>query len=250
MYSFETDEFHGKSVKIRNCRRCYIYILLPITNVHISGCYDCTIVLGVVGGVTSIENSSGSKIITCSRNLQIRNCSDMGLNVLVNTPPLFLSDNFNIIIGPYNSFYSSLKRHLTLAKLSTKENYWNEPLFYEPIHLFANFENKNQLMEEFRKRSFSEQPLQSFIPFSIPVVLSGNTNHNPVKLPERYQDALERNNVSLRMYMEKFAQKHKLHKGYGTKHRVQQLFEEWLIESGNMNQILVLVKLQTQTKQL
>ena len=80
-FNFDTDYLHNI------CRRCQ----------------KCTLFLGAVGGVVTIQNCSGCRIIVACARIRIINCTDLSIFVMCSDPPVFFGDNRAVSIGPYNA---------------------------------------------------------------------------------------------------------------------------------------------------
>lgn len=243
-----------KYVKISNCSYCYIYLLYPIYFVNISSCSNCTIILGSVGGVVSVEDCKSVTLIAACHSIQIQNCISSTFNLLTNRRPILLGSNYNLQFGPYNTHYRSLLRHTEEARLVTSINYWNEPIIYVLDVLKHDTSPEVSCLtrsplrtspHRFERQTYSLIKADNFLPFRVPFELQGQTKQIPFELETDYQLALEEHSeeaINLKKTIEKISrdrkQQNKIQK------IIKEKFENWLIETGGLQQIENLVSLQ------
>lgn len=97
------------------------------------------------------------------------------------------------------------------------------------------------------KQTFSLVSPDNFSPFRVPFEVHGSTKQNPFPLPSDYQLALEDHTeeaILLKKELDRLIQDKRTQVQVQTLVRTQ--FEKWLAETGAMQQIEDLVKLQIQ----
>jgi len=245
-------------------------------------------------------------------------CYSSQFNIFCTLPPLLLEDNRHIIIGPYNTHYPSLTRHLQTCGLDPLLNKWDTPIVYSKKvvrHIYKNLQKPQTHRQSHEKAlslgsfrgleldeilqmgetdsesddeegvepllqqkdgsgtdgSVSEgkgEPFRSdapailrgdekyqnmyqlqssdtFVPFTIPFNLKGNTIENPVPLSGEYKLALQR---QTERYFQKLTE---LAREPSRSRHLQSVitnkFQEWLTCSGHLDQVEQLVALHLAT---
>ncbi len=169
------------------------------------------------------------------------------------------TESDSLQFGPYNTHYSLLEQHLQQSGLQTDltSNCWDQIL------------SSNQI--QCKPSNISITPPKDFHAFAVPFILhEGGTTvqkehntadgvqHNPIELPEEYTKALQTTKsvlVSLRQAIEdarlRPVEQEDLQRQIETKFQVQHLnqevrshCQEWLVESGNIQQIQDLMRLE------
>lgn len=93
--------------------------------------------------------------------------------------------------------------------------------------------------QDFLDHSFGLQDPQSFVPFSIPVILSGDTTRNPIPLPTPYRDALAAHAAKFQGFAH--VMRDSSRSGEELKAQIFAKYQEWLRTTGNLQQIEHLV---------
>lgn len=239
-------------LKISNCNNTTIYMLQPFRFCHISSCADCTIVVGAVSSLVSVENCEGVKVVVCSRYVRINNCLDCTIFTYTTNRPLLLGDNRGLLFGPYNTNYGTLQQHLQCAKLqenigSSSSGYWDSPWDLNTL--------------EDASSAFSLMQPRFFFPFSVPIkdetelTQSGGTLAG-IPLPTKYSEAIKQKISSVNLVREtiKSIPKNKgsdeIRSGRDSKVEevVQKKFRDWLVNSGNVREIADLICLEKACK--
>eukprot|EP01113_Clastostelium_recurvatum_P048028 TRINITY_DN8653_c0_g1_i3.p1 TRINITY_DN8653_c0_g1~~TRINITY_DN8653_c0_g1_i3.p1 ORF type:complete len:223 (-),score=36.12 TRINITY_DN8653_c0_g1_i3:93-761(-) len=209
-----------------------------------------------VGNTVTIEGCEGTTIIVAAHSLTIKNCINCTIHLCCANLPVLEGVNRDIKLAPYNTFYSTLGEHLTRADIPTTidANMWQYPVD----------SNNRPIMLEDADSPVSILPPEDFAPFVVPFVTSSSssarriapsplsqttatatapstsstvTSTNPFQLPPTYSDALKRKSsavTSLRTTLAEGADpasKSFLQKAIDAK------FQEWLIETGHINQV-------------
>ena len=199
---------------IAHNEKCSIYVLQPFRFGTISGCTDCTIVVGAVEAVLSLERCERVTLIASCKQLRISNSFDCTFHLFTPCRPLLLGDNRSLIFAPYNTTYNPLIQHLKQARLIQSgsnnnsstvvsnasslpiewpENLWNKP---HDLDIDQDGDDAYKLMEP-----------EYFFPFAVPIndvvddtMDTSNSNKSkrkrnknimgPVPLPKEFQDAI------------------------------------------------------------
>jgi len=232
---------------ITNLNKCYVYLLACLSDIMIKGCEDCVIVTGVCKNLLSVENCSNCKIIAISKAIRIEESNDTTFYLCVNTRPVLTVGNNRLIFAPYNTFYSQIDAHIQTALIKTglKENLWNSPMDYTraraaSLSIARRDRLQSRTSAEEKDKSYSVMKPVDFTPFVVPFQFPGNTKANPVELPHEFFAALEKKSKDvndLRASMTNLPNTTKEH----VRKAVENKFQEWLRESGNIQQVNDLV---------
>ncbi|KXZ53345.1 hypothetical protein GPECTOR_7g1240 [Gonium pectorale] len=101
----------GGEVRISDCHEAVIYILAPLQAALVSGCSDCTVVLGAVGRLLRVERCDKVQVIAATGRLLVSACHDCSFNVGTPRPPCLIGDNRFIRLGPHNTRYERQVAH-------------------------------------------------------------------------------------------------------------------------------------------
>lgn len=247
----------GRFARILNCNSSYIYMLCPISCMKVQQCVESIIVVGAVGSLICVENCKDTTIIVACKTIQISNCENCTFYLQTSNQPLVLGNNYDLRFGPYCTHYRSLDRHVAETGLDTSRNLWNQPLLfivellkdYQPavIPVGGSRHMLRSAITKIEKQTYSLVSPDNFSPFRVPFELHGSTKQNPFPLPSDYQLALEDHTeeaILLKKELDRLIQEKRLQLHVQTMVRGQ--FEKWLAETGAMQQIEDLVKLQIQ----
>ncbi|CAJ1028025.1 Tubulin binding cofactor C, putative [Leishmania lindenbergi] len=231
---------------ISNCSQTHIYAPSVLPHTQLSSLTNCTILLGPVSGVLSVQNCHHCCISALCGAIVVSNCTNVTLYVCVNTPPVLLSnESLNGVVGmsgassskangaasfpprsgvrfaPYNSFYPAIEQHISSSGISPLLNVWNVGL---PDH------ESILPPSEFQSMPF---------PLTHSANLSNVTRTNPCPLPTPYRDAVNRRLQRLRDVNEAIADATGQLRGAGRNdlvdelhQRVTSMFRDWLKETG------------------
>ncbi|KAG5501525.1 hypothetical protein JKF63_03354 [Porcisia hertigi] len=232
---------------ISNCSQTHIYAPSALPHTDLSSLTNCTVLLGPVGGILSVQNCHHCCISAICGAIIVSNCSNVTLYVCVNTPPVLVpSENVNGVSGapgtkntkangtapsstgaggvrfaPYNSFYPALEQHISISGISPLLNLWNVGL---PSHA-------------------SILPPSEFQSMPFPLAQSASLNNvtrtNPCPLPSPYREVLNRRLHRLREVNEAIADATGKLREVGRNDLVDELhqrvtfmFRDWLKETG------------------
>jgi hypothetical protein len=251
------DTVDGRFARIVNSNSSFIYILSPVSCAKIQQCTESIVVVGAVGSIMIVEDCKDTTIITACKSIQISNCENCVFYLLTSTQPLILANNYGLQFGPYCTHYRSLDRHVAEAGLDTSKNLWNQPLLYivellkdhqPPVIAVGNSRHPLRTgISKLEKQTFSLVAPDNFSPFRVPFELHGPTKQIPFPLPSDYQLALEDHTeeaILLKKELDRLIQDKRQQAQVQLLVRTQ--FEKWLAETGAMQQIEDLVKLQIQ----
>lgn len=247
----------GRYARIKNCNSSFIYLLCPISSMKIENCTDSIVVIGAVSSLISVENCKDTTIITACKSIQISNCERCTFYLMTSTQPLILANNYDLQFGPYCTHYRSLDRHVAEAGLDVSYNLWNQPVLYL-VELLKDYQPSviavgssrhpiKAAISKLEKQAYSLVAPDNFSPFRIPFELHGPTKQIPFPLPSDYQLALEDHTeeaILLKKELDRLIQDKK--RQAQVQSAVRSHFEKWLAETGALQQIEDLVKLQIQ----
>jgi len=237
---------------ITNLDNCNIYLLACLSDISIKGCEECVIVTGVCKNLLNVERCSNCKIVALSKAIRIEESTDTTFYICTNTRPVLTMGNSRIVFAPYNTYYSQIDTHIQTALIKTglKENLWNSPMDYTraraaSLSIARRDRNASRTSSEEKEKSYSLLKPDDFAPFVVPFHLPGNTTCNPVELPLEYIEAVEKKVKAvsdLRASLQALpnSSRDQIRKAIEAK------FQEWLVESGNIEQITDLVNFKFQ----
>lgn len=242
-------------LKIAHCSNATIYMLQPFRFCRISSCADCTIVVGAVSSLVSIENCERVKIVACSMYARVNNCLDCTFNIFTTNRPLLLGDNRGLVFGPYNTNYGMLEEHLKCANLREDTGIVNPGCWNSPLDIN---------IAEGESSAFSLIRAEDFFPFSVPIKDGADGNQkraaNGIPLPSNFPAAIEKkmSNVNaIREMIKHPANEQENSANNGTiieggdimiEQIVQKKFRDWLVNSGNVREIADLICLEKACK--
>ena len=103
---------------INACSDSHIYLLQPFEHVSISGCINCTIVIGAVAGLLHVVDCERTKITVAARRIIVSNCLDVLHFAFTPSKPLLVGDNRSCQFAPYNTYYDGLQEDLLITALA------------------------------------------------------------------------------------------------------------------------------------
>ncbi|KAK3278470.1 hypothetical protein CYMTET_13592 [Cymbomonas tetramitiformis] len=239
-----------------------LYFLAPMKHVAITGCMDCTIVLGAVGGVLKLELCERVNVVAAAQRTSIVTCRDSTLCLAASQRPLVLGDCRHVQLAPYNSHYDRLEAHLRVAGISPTRNHWDEPINMTRKPTTAEgspsvTNSRSAGSEVPDKLAVSLLPPEKFMPFMVPFRMPpesgaseaeasrGGTHTNPFPVPQTYNLALESKVHAVQEMRQAVAhaaldelRKKELQTA------IQAYFKEWLVASGNMRQVFDLAHME------
>lgn len=241
----------GGRVRISNCRKCYIYILAPTNYVTISGCSNCTIVLGPTKGVVSLDHCEGVRLMSVNTRLRVLSSTDCSFFITTNTRPVLIGSNFGLTFAPFNTYYPQLEQHLLIAGVNPKLNYFDRPINMSTALYSTNdveraphAQHEYHAAPEHGSDAWVLLPPDSFFSFTVPVQMEGSTVANPCDLPEPYNNALSTRAARV-MDVQSSLQEAQLNTDLKTNLEkiVETQFHDWLAKSGNLQQVKDLIHL-------
>eukprot|EP00002_Diphylleia_rotans_P001924 TRINITY_DN11158_c0_g1_i1.p1 TRINITY_DN11158_c0_g1~~TRINITY_DN11158_c0_g1_i1.p1 ORF type:complete len:521 (+),score=98.00 TRINITY_DN11158_c0_g1_i1:73-1635(+) len=241
-------EMKDSTLRIYLCNKSYIYILAPLNFVTIAGCKNCTIVVGAVRNVLSIEECEHVRVISLCNSLRVRNSQDCTFNLCTNLNPILSGTNSRITFGPYNTSYPSVKEHLTVCAIFPEINKWDLPINVAGL---TPLTPSSQAAEGKRTDNgdtpYSVMAPESFTPFTVPFSFDGEPTTNPTIVPQAYIDALQMKlqtvNSVKNLMKESSLDPVSQSKLQGI---IEGQFQEWLASSGNLRQIQDLLAIQAE----
>ncbi|NXE53899.1 TBCC1 protein, partial [Casuarius casuarius] len=219
-----SDTLVGAHVRIHRCNESFIYLL----SVTIEKCRNSTFVLGPVQTSVHVHSCDNVKVITVCHRLSLSSTTGCTFYILTPTQPLILSGNQAVSFAPFHTHYPMLEDHMAQVGLATLPNYWDSPMLV--------------CRESSDTSVFRLLPPSEFYTFVIPFEMEGDTTETPGGLPRAYQKALSQREQKVQIWQ-------KTVKEAGlTKHQrkqfqmlVENKFYEWLVQTGNRQQLDSLV---------
>ncbi|KAK7201331.1 Tubulin cofactor C domain-containing protein 1 [Novymonas esmeraldas] len=226
----------SSNLTISNCSQTHIYAPSALPHTQLSTLTNCTVSLGPVSGVLSVQNCHHCCISALCGAIIVSQCTNVTLYVCVNTPPVLLAGDgkgkangpaapspagSGVRFAPYNSFYPAMEQHISSSGISPLLNVWNVGL---PDH------DSILPPSEFQSMPF---------PLTQSANLSNVTRTNPCPLPAPYRDAMNRRLQRLREVNESITDAAgRLREAGRTDlvdelhQRITVLFRDWLKETG------------------
>lgn len=230
----------SSNLTIANSSQTHIYAPSALPHTQLASLTNCTVSLGPVSGVLSIQNCYHCCVSALCGAVVVSGCSNLTLYICVNTPPVFMQGNgaervastgiaaspappslSGVRFAPYNSFYPAMEQHISNSGISPLLNLWNVGL---PDH------DAILPPSEFQSMPF---------PLTQSANLSNVTRTNPCPLPAPYRDAMNRRLQRLREVNESIGSACAKLRDAGRNdlvedlhQRVTAMFRDWLKESG------------------
>ncbi|XP_036624975.1 TBCC domain-containing protein 1 [Trichosurus vulpecula] len=218
----------GAHVKIHRCNESFIYLLSPLRSVTVEKCRSSTLVLGPVQTTLHLHSCDNVKVIAVCHRLSISSTTGCTFHILTPTRPLLLSGNQMVTFGPFHTHYPMLEDHMARTGLATVPNYWDKPMIV--------------CRENNDARVFRLLPPCEFYVFVIPFEMEGDTTEIPGGLPPAYQKALGQREQKIHIW-QKTVKEAGLTKDQRKQFQVlvENKFYEWLINTGQSQQLDSLV---------
>eukprot|EP00850_Spirogloea_muscicola_P006209 SM000029S10504 [mRNA] locus=s29:521449:524493:+ [translate_table: standard] len=246
-------DIEGGTVRVSHCHDSVVYILSPLRYASVIGCSDSIVVLGAVSKAVKVEHCERVQVIVPCSRVCIASCRECVFYLGTNQRPLFLGDNHNLQVAPYNTFYPRLDAHLAQAGVDPSVNRWDEPITLGQVDPHDAMSHPAGVGDAPAEGATILQP-DRFVPFVIPFrtgVASSDsaaqqqlTRANPFLLPKTYLTALQHKTKTV----EGLRQTLKTAVLEESKKReltnvIQAHFKEWLFSSGNIRQVYDLARL-------
>eukprot|EP00741_Cyanophora_paradoxa_P015004 tig00020830_g14477.t1 len=246
-------------VRIFGCQDTYIYLLGPVPLVTIMGCTDCTVVLGPVSRVLSVEHCERIRCIAVARQVRVSNCLDCALSAGTPAPPLTWGDSRSIFFGPFSTHYPALGGHMQRAGLEPQACAagWRTPHVLDWPNLLSPCAPGSDPASQ---RSVSLTSPDQFVEFVVPfkqdnVASSGDAagagtvspGPTPAPAPE-YQEAVQQRTQAVKAVRQAVRDASLSHEQQSQlRSTILEHFREWLMASGNARQVVDLQRLEQHT---
>ncbi|XP_030065610.1 TBCC domain-containing protein 1 isoform X1 [Microcaecilia unicolor] len=228
----------GAHVKINQCNESFIYLLSSLRSVTIEKCRNSTFVLGPVQMAIHVQSCDNLKVIAISYRLSISSTSSCTFHILTPTRPLILSGNQGLILAPFHTHYPMLEDHMAQTGLATIPNNWDNPMV-------MNAETSDTAS------TWQLQSPHEFYVFVIPFEMDGDTMEIPGGLPSVYKKAMNHREQRIQIW-QKAVKEASLTREQRKQFQalVEHKFNEWLIQTGNRQQLDSLVPPTAGSKQV
>ncbi|NXX86013.1 TBCC1 protein, partial [Urocolius indicus] len=219
-----SDTLLGAHVRIHRCNESFIYLL----SVTIEKCRSSTVVLGPVQGCVHVQACDSLRLLVVCHRLSLSATTACTFHVLTPTQPLILSGNRAVSLAPFHTHYPMLEDHMAQVGLATLPNYWDRPVLV--------------CGDSGDAAAFRLLPPSDFYTFVIPFEMEGDTTETPGGLPQAYQRVLRQREQKVQLW-QRAVKEAALTKDQRKKFQmlVENKFYEWLVETGNKQQLDSLV---------
>ncbi|XP_066050269.1 TBCC domain-containing protein 1 [Chamaea fasciata] len=223
-----SDTLVGAHVRIHRCNESFIYLLSPLRSVTIEKCRNSTFVLGPVETSVHVQSCDNVKVIVVCHRLSISSTTGCTFHTLTPTQPLILSGNQAVSFAPFHTHYPMLEDHMARVGLATLPNYWDSPMLV--------------CRDSGDTGVFRLLPPSDFYTFVIPFEMEGDTTETPGGLPQEYQEALRQREQEVQVW-QRMVKEAGLTRDQRKQFQtlVENKFYEWLVETGNRQQLDSLV---------
>ncbi|NWT35351.1 TBCC1 protein, partial [Cardinalis cardinalis] len=223
-----SDTLVGAHVRISRCNESFIYLLSPLRSVTIEKCRNSTVVLGPVEVSVHVQSCDNVKVIAVCHRLSLSSTKGCTFHTLTPTQPLILSGNLAVSFAPFHTHYPMLEDHMAQVGLATLPNYWDSPM------LVCRDSGDTSV--------FRLLPPSDFYTFVIPFEMEGDTTETPGGLPQEYQEVLRQREQKMQLW-ERMVEEAELNRDQRKQLQavVINKFYEWLVQTGNRQQLDSLV---------
>ncbi|XP_009486268.2 TBCC domain-containing protein 1 [Pelecanus crispus] len=231
-----SDTLVGAHVRVHRCNESFIYLLSPLRSVTIEKCRNSTFVLGPVQASVHVHSCDNVKVIVVCHRLCLSSTTGCTFYILTPTQPLILSGNQAVSFAPFHTHYPMLEDHMAQVGLATLPNYWDSPMLV--------------CKESGDMSVFRLLPPSDFYTFVIPFEMEGDTTETPGGLPHAYRKALSQREQKVQIW-QKTVKEAGLTKYQRKQFQmlVENKFYEWLVQTGNRQQLDSLVPPAVSSKQ-
>ncbi|KAM7043468.1 TBCC domain-containing protein 1 [Acridotheres tristis] len=231
-----SDTLVGAHVRIHRCNESFIYLLSPLRSVTIEKCRNSTFVLGPVEMSVHVQSCDNIKVIVVCHRLSLSSTTGCTFHTLTPTQPLILSGNQAVSFAPFHTHYPMLEDHMAQVGLATLPNYWDSPMLV--------------CKDSGDMSVFRLLPPSDFYTFVIPFKMEGDTTETPGGLPHEYQEVLSQREQKVQVW-QRMVKKAGLTRDQRKQFQtvVENKFYEWLVQTGNRQQLDSLVPPATGSKQ-
>ncbi|NXQ36775.1 TBCC1 protein, partial [Alaudala cheleensis] len=211
-------------IRIHRCNESFIYLL----SVTIEKCRNSTFVLGPVETSVHVQSCDNVRVIVVCHRLSLSSTTGCTFHTLTPTQPLILSGNQAISFAPFHTHYPMLEDHMAQVGLATLPNYWDSPM------LVCGDGGDTGV--------FRLLPPSDFYPFVVPFEMEGDTTETPGGLPKEYQEALRQREQKVQVW-QRMVKEAGLTRDQRKQFQtlVENKFYEWLVQTGNRQQLDSLV---------
>ncbi|KFU83668.1 TBCC domain-containing protein 1, partial [Chaetura pelagica] len=223
-----SDTLVGSHVRIHRCNESFIYLLSPLRSVTIEKCRNSTFVLGPVQASVHVHNCDNVKVIVVCHRLSLSSTTGCTFYILTPTQPLLLPGNQAVSFAPFHTHYPMLEDHMAQVGLATLPNHWDNPMLVGK--------------ESGDTSVFRLLPPMDFHTFVIPFEMEGDTTETPGELPPAYQEALSQQEQKVQIW-QRTVKEAGLTKDQRKQFQmlVENKFYDWLVQTGNRQQLDSLV---------
>ncbi|XP_030311844.1 TBCC domain-containing protein 1 [Calypte anna] len=223
-----SDTLVGAHVRIHHCNESFIYLLSPLRCVTIEKCWNSTFVLGPVQATVHLQDCDSVKVVVVCHRMSLSSTSGCTLYLLTPTQPLLLSGNQAVSFAPFHTHYPKLEDHMAQVGLATLPNHWDNPLLVGK--------------ESGDTGVFRLLPPDDFYGLAVPFEMEGDTTETPGGLPQAYQKVLNQREQKMQL-LQKMVKEAGLTRGQRKRFQmlVENKFYDWLVETGNRQQLDSLV---------
>jgi len=177
LHSIHNQSGRLHDICINACSDSHIYLLQPFEHVTISGCINCTIVIGAVAGLLHVVDCERTKITVAARRIIVSNCSDVLHFAFTPSKPLLVGDNRSCQFAPYNTYYDGLREDLLVTalaavKIHSQDNDAASNTFSAPQMVLSK--NMWKIPEDLTKLEISQVASQHTIVSSSSSTVSSN----------------------------------------------------------------------------
>ncbi|KAL2081244.1 hypothetical protein ACEWY4_023097 [Coilia grayii] len=222
----DSEKLVGSNLKLHRCTEAFIYLLSPLRSVCLDKCRNSTVVLGPVECSVHMQGCENVRLVCVTGRLVVGGSSHCTIHVLTPTRPLLLPGNTGLTLGPFHTHYPSLEDHMASVGLAVVPNAWDQPLL-----LGAEGSSLD-------KGCYRLLPPAEFSPLVVPFKMEGDTCEVPGGLPPPYQEALEARERRVQDWQRTVKEAHlNKEQQHQFKALVEQKFHEWLIATGQSQEL-------------
>eukprot|EP00927_Polykrikos_kofoidii_P008512 TRINITY_DN13531_c0_g3_i1.p1 TRINITY_DN13531_c0_g3~~TRINITY_DN13531_c0_g3_i1.p1 ORF type:complete len:550 (+),score=94.77 TRINITY_DN13531_c0_g3_i1:140-1789(+) len=234
-------------LNITSCTDCIIYITFQVRLCLIAGCHECTIVMGPVSALCTVQNCEKISTHCAAHSFKMENCIDSCAFLYCKIPPILTGDTRGIKLAPYNVLYSTIGELLQVGGMTPEVEFvdiWAHPVCCTLGQVDETLGARSGSFDDSSNSTYHFVHPKSFQPVVIPEVNGRTAIQRPVLcLPQVYDDAFQSRVEEMQDFHQQLASINDEGKRKRAQQAIQGHFREWLQTTGKSRQLADLARM-------